>query len=417
VNRNNPNTSNFYPKKLTEMELFRLGISEENFNIVNTLEDLKSNPPNIVIAKCKQNVQFMQNRFTKQTLLKKRKYVMGAGIYMQLHYDTRSDIEILKPAEIQFKKIYKRYNGQKLDNKTLLVFRQGGIGDLLFIQPNLTYLKQKYPTCIIKFACGPQYQSMVKEWECVDKVLDLPFLVDELFKSDYHCVFEGVIERCKEAENTCSYNLFSKWLGLNLPDELLIPKQKPNKELVDKSREFLIRSNIEEKDFILVQLRASSPIRTPDPKVWIKLIDMLTDKGHNIVITDNPLVSQDVNNVISQLKNKEKVFNFSEYSLTIGNTIAITSLAKLVVSTDSALPHIAESLGIKSFAVMGPFTGRVRFSTYKNNDWIDVVKEECSPCFQHGTQPCKYATPQYSPCYNNLDYDVCIEKIERLLNV
>ena len=342
---------------------------------------------------------------------------MGAGIYMQIHYDTRTDIEILKPAEIQFKKIYKRYNGQKLDNKTLLVFRQGGIGDLLFIQPNLTYLKQKYPTCIIKFACGPQYQSMVKEWECVDKVLDLPFLVDELFKSDYHCVFEGVIERCKEAENTCSYNLFSKWLGLNLPDELLIPKQKPNKELVDKSREFLIRSNIEEKDFILVQLRASSPIRTPDPKVWIKLIDMLTDKGHNIVITDNPLVSQDVNNVISQLKNKEKVFNFSEYSLTIGNTIAITSLSKLVVSTDSALPHIAESLGIKSFVIMGPFTGRVRFSTYKNNDWIDVVKEECSPCFQHGTQPCKYAIPQYSPCYNNLDYDVCIEKIERLLNV
>jgi len=60
-----------------------------------------------------------------------------------------------------------------------LVFRTGGIGDLLFIQPNLIYLKEKYPTCTINFACGPQYQSMVETWDCVDNVVDLPFsLVD-----------------------------------------------------------------------------------------------------------------------------------------------------------------------------------------------------------------------------------------------
>ena len=415
MNMNNPNTSTFYPKQLTDFELYKLGISVENFNIVNTLEELRNSPPNIIIAKCVNNVQFTQNKFAKQTLIKKNRYVMGAGVYMQLHCDTRTNMEFLKPSEIQFKKIYRHYNGQNLDNKSILIFRQGGIGDLLFIQPNLSYLKQKYPTCTIKIACGPQYQSMVKEWECVDQVLDLPFLIDELFKADYHCVFEGVIERCKEAENTCAYNLFSNWMGLKLPDELLVPKQKPNKILVDKAKEFLKRVGLEEKNFIVLQMKASSPIRTPDPKIWIKLIDILTEKGHNIIVTDNPLISKDIDGIISQLKNQDKVKNFTKDSETIGDTIALISLAKLVIATDSALPHIAESVGVKSFGIMGPFPGEIRFSTYNNNDWINVTREECSPCFSHGTQPCKNSNQSYSMCYNYLDYDLAIEKIERLL--
>ena len=416
MNRNNPNESTFYPKKLTQMELYALGIPSDNFSIVNTLDELKKNPPNIVIAECIKSVRFLQNRFRQQELKKKNKYVMGAGIYLQLHYDTRTNIEILKPSSIQFKKIYKHYNGQDLNNKSLLVFRQGGIGDLLFIQPNLVYLKEKYPTCTIKFACGPQYQSMISEWDCIDEVLDLPFVVSEMFSSDYHCVFEGVIERCKEAENISAYNLFSNWMGLNLTDDLLIPKQTPNDELVDKCKVVLKELNIEEKDFILVQMSASSPIRTPNPDVWTKLINILTDKGHNILITDSPHKSPDIDNFISKLDNKDKVKNFCQYSETIADTIAMVSLAKLTIATDSALNHIAESLGTKSFSIMGPFPGKIRFSTYKNNDFIDAEREGCSPCFQHGMQPCKHSINDYSQCYNNLNFDLCIEKIERLIS-
>lgn len=397
------------------MELYALGIPSDNLDYVHTLDELRNSPPNIIIADCKKYVRFLQNKFRQQELKKKNKYVMSLGVYLQLHYDTRNNIDILKPSTIQFKKIYKHYNGQNLDNKTLLVFRQGGIGDLLFIQPNLIHLKEKYPTSTIRFACGPQYQSMVNEWDCIDKVLDLPFLVNEMFNSDYHCVFEGVIERCKEAENTCSYNLFSKWMGLNLSDENLIPKQTANKELVEKCKEILKELNIEEKNFIVLQMSASSPIRTPSETVWKNLIDLLTDKGYNILITDSPYKSSDIDKFIKLLKNKDRVKNFCQYSTTIAHTIALVSLSSLIIATDSALNHIAESLDIKSFSIMGPFPGKIRFSTYRNNDWIDVSRDGCSPCFQHGMKPCKYSISGYSPCYNNIDYDICIEKIERLL--
>lgn len=416
MNRNNPNESAFYPKKLSNMELYSLGIASDNFNTVNTLSELRNSPPNILVVECIRSIKFFQNQFKEQELKKKCKYVMGASIYAQMHYDTRYDLKILKPSSIQFKKIYKPYDGQNLDNKTLLVFRQGGIGDLLFIQPNLIYLKEKYPTCTIKFACGPQYQSMVSEWDCVDEILDLPFLVNEMFRSNYHCLFEGVIERCKEAEEICAYNLFSKWLGLNLSDELLIPKQNANEELVDKCKNILKEENLEEKDFLMIQMTASSPIRTPSSDVWSKLINILTEKGHNILITDSPHKSSDIDYFISKLKNKDKVKNFSKYSTTIADTIAMVSLSKMTIATDSALNHIAESLGIKSFSIMGPFPGKIRFSTYKNNDWIDVYRNECSPCFQHGMQPCKHSIGSHPLCYTRLDFDLCIEKIERLLN-
>lgn len=421
MNRNDPNSSPFYQqKRLTETELYKLGISLDNFNKVNNLEELSKNPPNIIIAKCRKTVRFTQNKFSQQVLEKKNNYVMSTGVYMQLRYDPNTKIEFLKPSDIQFKNVYKQYKGENLDNKSLLIWRQGGIGDLLFIQPNLIYLKEKYPTCKIKFACGPQYQSMVRRWDCVDELLDLPFHINELFKSDFHCVFEGVIERCREAENTCSYNLFTKWMGLNLLDDQLIPKQKPDPESVVKIKRILEKNNIEEKDFIVLQLRASSPIRTPNPNIWVKLINMLTKNGHNIVITDSPLMSKQLDTFISVLDNKDKIFNFSTYSNEISDTISLVSLAKLAISTDSALSHISISVGTKMFGIFGPFPGNVRLSTYPKNlcDWVDVKHPEgCSPCFIHGIQPCsKCLNSPYSPCYNYLDFDLCIEKIERLLD-
>lgn len=408
------------PKALTNMELHELGISLTNFSKVNTLHELRQNPTNIIIGECKTNIEFVQNNFRPQKLKKKQRYVMNAGVYGQLHYDTTTKTEILKPASIQFKKIYKPYFGQDLSNKTLLVFRQGGIGDLLFIQPNLIYLKEKYPTCTIKFACGPQYQDMVKEWDCVDELIDLPFTVGEIFNSDYQIVFEGVIERCKESEEICSYHLFTKWMGLNLPDELLIPKQKPNEEITKKNLKILEEINIKPKDFILIQMRASSPIRTPGKLTWKKIIENLLEKGHNILLTDASHKEGEIDKFIEYLKlseeNKNKVYNYAKHSITIAETISITSLAKLTIGTDSSLIHISESLGIKSFAIMGPFPGRVRLSTYKNNDWIDVNSlSNCAPCFQHSQKPCNNSSDGSPFCYSNLDYNLFNEKIERLL--
>lgn len=402
-------------KTISPTILRNLGINQENIKHVKDLDELRESPPNIIIGEATKDLKFIQNHFKQQILKKKNKYVMGLGVYQQLFSAPNSNSKILKPS-IKFKNIYRAYIGQELNDKTLLVFRTGGIGDLLFIQPNLMYLKEKYPSCQIKFACGPQYQSMVETWECVDKVLDLPFNASELTTSHYHALFEGVIERCNLAQTENAYNLFSSWLGLNLPDEKLVPIQKPKPDKVEFCLQKLTEWKVLQKDFIIVQLRASSPIRTPRPEFWAKIVNGLTEKGYNILITDSPRQTKNVDAFITEfVTDKTKVFNFCKESITLDYSIALTSLSQCVIATDSALNHIAASLDVPCYGIYGPFPGHIRMKTYPKGAWVDA-KRECSPCYIHSPNPCpKAGADGFSPCYDNIDIPETITEIETLI--
>jgi len=401
---------------ISKSKLRDLGLGGDLSKHVNDLEELRESPPNIVLATAKKDVGFIQNYFKNQQLKKKITYVMGLGVYQQLHASKESgNQKILMPAKSKFKNVYRPYRGQSLEGKTLLVFRTGGIGDLLFIQPNLRYLKEKYPTCIIRFACGPQYQAMVETWDCVDEVLDLPFSVKYLKEANYHALFEGVIERCKLAETENAYNLFTKWLGLNLPDELLIPRQDVKEEklqfCIDKLKEWKVTP----QKFILLQVRASSPIRSPRPQFWVNIIDELTDRGHDVILTDSPRQATHVDDFIKGVKNPHRVFNFCKHSKSLDYSIALTKLAQIILATDSAMAHIAASLDVPSYGLFGPFPGHIRLKTYSKAKWIDAVRD-CAPCFLHGTMPCPQAGPDgISPCYDNLDINQIINEIEEFI--
>ena len=403
-------------KPISDSMFRTLGLNRDSLKIVETLEDLKKNPPNIVIATATKNLTFIQNHFKQQTLRKKEKYVMGLGVYQQLFSSPPPSKIFLKPSGLKFSNVYRPYVGENLDNKTLLVFRTGGIGDLLFIQPNLIFLKEKYPSCKIKFACGPQYQSMVDNWSCIDEVLDLPFHFKELLSSDYHALFEGVIERCKLAQTVNSYNLFSSWLGLDLPNDLLIPVQEVKQEKLDFCQKQLSSWGIKPKDFIIGQLRASSPIRSPAPKVWADLFNSLIHMGHNIVITDNPRQYQAVDDFISKyIEDKTKVFNFAKESSSLDYSIAMVSLSQCSVGTDSALNHIAASVGVPCYGLFGPFPGDIRLKTYPRASWVNAT-HHCTPCYLHGVKPCPQAgTDGFSPCYNNIDIKRSAQEIQDLI--
>lgn len=400
-------------KPLSNYEIGMFGISPQPM-FVSTIDELRSNPPNIIIAEATRDMPYRQNNYKReQRVLKKVNYVMALGVYQQLcHFGNDYNNKILKPSKFKFSKIYRPYNGEDLTNKTILIWRQGGIGDLLFISPNLRYIKEKYPTCKIIFACGPQYQSMVREWKFIDELIDLPFTIDYLFKSNYHIIFEGVIERTKEAETQNSYELFTKWMNLNLPVEFLRPKQEANINSVDKCRKILSGWCIDDKSYIIMQMRSSSPIRTPRPSFWKSIIDGLTSKGHKILLTDSPHMVHDIDKFITTLENKNMVFNYCTHSDDISETIAATSLAKMAVAVDSSLIHIAESLDVKSFGIFGPFPGNIRLSTYKYSDWIDA-KISCSPCYKHGLNICSNAVKGFVPCYDSLNINEIVERIDK----
>lgn len=400
---------------MTKYEMQELGIQENNVKIVDTVEEIQKNPPNMVVAECVRDISFVQNRFKLQKMRKKTQYCMGLGIYAQLKYDDDRKLKILKPGKFKFKNVYRPYKGQNLNNKTLLIWRTGGIGDLLFINPILRHLKKLYPTCNIKMACGPQYQPMIEQFKDVDQILDLPFSAGVLFDADYHAIFEGVIERTREAEKTNAYFLFSKSLGLDIPIEELYPIQEPKTNLVDEAKSTLGEWKILGDKFVLLQPRASSPIRTPSYKMWEKIIEKIVNLDYKVIITDSPHQKEPIDQFILGLKVKDNVFNYAGISKSLDYTIAMASLSEMCISTDSALIHIGASLGKKIFGLYGPFPSNIRISTYKNCDYVEPKNCPCSPCFKHGHLPCKYSVNGISSCYDKIDMNECFDKIEKLL--
>jgi len=407
-------------KPIPSEEFRKFGIERDQvYAHVPNLNTLRDHGPNMIVAECKRQCEFMQNKFKTQVLKKKNKYVMSLSVYRQLHYNDHFGAKVLRPCNTKFEKLYKPYRGENLDNKRLLIWRTGGIGDLLFIQPNMIHLKEKYPTSEILFACGPQYHAMVETWDCIDKLVDLPFNYLQMVRSDYHVTFEGVIERCEEAKEVNAYRLFTQWMGLDLPDEKLIPKQEAKKEWFEKARGALWSWGINNKPFILAQLRASSPIRTPRPQVWGKALDLLASKGYNIVITDNKRFESGIENFIETFiskENRERVFNYAPFSETLDSTIALAAHSSLVLSIDSALVHIAASLGKRSLTLYGPFPSKVRISTYGDlADSIECNKVSCAPCYIHGHLPCKNAIDDHGICFDDFPFDELEEKVNKAM--
>ena len=53
-------------KNISKFSLYQMGLNLEDFTIVEKTEDLKKNPPLIVIAEAQRDVAFIQNYFKPQ---------------------------------------------------------------------------------------------------------------------------------------------------------------------------------------------------------------------------------------------------------------------------------------------------------------------------------------------------------------
>jgi len=425
---------------LTEATVRNLGNNLKDITgVFQTLEELRKTIPAMAIAVPARNFTFSQNtgrgeKLHLQNCIKDKPIVLSLFHYQVLERD-RTGSTCLIPYPQPFPTIYKPYCGQDLTDKTLVVWRSGGIGDLLFSQPGLRHLKSKYPTCKIIFATSLMYIDMIKKWKFIDRVETFPMDLDVFKSADYHLTFEGVIERCEEAKKLNAYKLFTKWMGItDLPETELVPVLKmEDKDIENSVMDFLNKRQIHKNDYIVVQVRASSPIRTPSSKVWHEILLRLLNDNHKLVFTDMLDRQNDLNKLIDFMfteNQKKRVFNFSPISKNINYSILLAKHAKLVVAPDSSMIHIAAGVKTPVFGIYGPFPGRLRMETYQNADWIEPEKSIiCSyggqQCFIHGHLPCKFAkrlgTNLYtdfgpSPCFETINFNLAFRKIRDLLN-
>ena len=152
----------------------------------------------------------------------------------------------------------KKYRGQDLTNKTIITFRSGGIGDLLFQCPSLKYLKKKFTGLRVTMCCGSQYKTMFVNLDYVDKLISLPVKLNDIISSDYYVNFEGLIEANKEAETKNAYDLYAERFFVELENPVPVLKVKP-----DIKQEIYHRiKNKYNGKIITIAFSATVPIRT-----------------------------------------------------------------------------------------------------------------------------------------------------------
>lgn len=317
--------------------------------------------------------------------------------------------DALRPGNMResrkFKDSYRPYDGSDLNGKSLMVWRTGGIGDILFLRPVLCHLKKLYPQSTIMFGTRKMYHDMVSLWvDCLDGLSIMPLEMSETVdRADYHACFEGLIEKCEEANSIDVHDLFARYMYQD-PDAIQwdVPMPLPLMQQDDPCAWY--QCNPEQ--YAVVQFRASAPVRTPLLGSFVRAIDTATSAGYKVVISDHGGVAREIDNLISCCKHPKKIDNFARKTRGLIDAVRLVTHARLVVAPDSSQMHIAAMQRTPAIGLYGPFPGKVRCTRYPLARWIEpnksnVCKFGGRKCFTHQYMPCN----SYMRCWEHLNND------------
>ena len=401
--------------------LKELGISPELFMYspaqVQKLTDITDVDPLMVSVFLEKDGEF-NNDGKKTKLFNNCDYIMPLGIYVNMVQGSRNTTSI-RPSKVKFAELFKRYKGQNLSGKKLLIWRFGGFGDLMFAQPLVKYLKETYPTCKIIFATSPSCIDLLQGWPkgLIDNAVTIPFNADLLKHTDYHLTFEGSIERCDEAREIDAFEVFQKVANLGFDLNKYPTSLKPIAEISLKLAPYVPENTV------ALQIRSTSPARSLSmPKVRL-LTEKLIEAGYNVGFWDGINIFHNIDDfMLNQFFSMpEKVHNLARFSRDINWGIALLAHCKGLIGVDSAGTHLAAALNKPVVGLYGPIKSNLRVGRYKNAIGLDVADgwDECLkyPCFAHNVTlaHCPYIQ-QHKPvgCMEDIDVDRIVEAFKQL---
>lgn len=287
---------------------------------------------------------------------------------------------------------YKKYSGEDLTNKSIIVWRTGGAGDLCFITPFLKKLKELFPTCKIVFGCGPQYLDVVSGLSFIDELVSLPIEEDIIKGCDYNLMFEGIIENNPRASTTNAYDLFGEAFNIELSPKEKIPSLcvcVENNNDFASFKDKVIKKSIENPIIVGIHLKTSSPMRTVPVNLWERIVyDLLKANDRIVVCLLGSPEDRDFGSMIPIYKDVEGRI-IPHYAVTRGFKDLIAAIANmdLIIGGDSAGLHIGAAFGVPVLGIFGAFKSDLRLRYYRPAIGIDS-EIKCSPCFAHGNMPC-----------------------------
>ena len=347
-------------------------------------------------------------------LKKDSEYVMSGAVMNQL-------LAIYPGGLYQTENFDDIYNGLKLSNLKddgceVFIFRSGGIGDVMFMLPLIKYIKETYPSLKIKVGTSPMYVDIFNNNPHIHRVIQMPFSLDEFKKSDYHLIFEGLIEDKPEKSQTLNaIDLFLDRAEIDfskIDAKDKVPKLYLTEDERSYIRDKILSFKISGKKKVGIQIEASSPIRSYPFNKMILVIKKLIE-ADIVVFVFGGKKQVSIGKYLSEIFSEEKNFkNIILPNQPLRTAILYASVMDAIVAPDSSFVHIAGGLGVPVVGLYGCFPSMLRMKYYKNAIGIDC-NVGCAPSFQHGHNPCEKGFP--SPCFSVISAENIVDAVNHLL--
>lgn len=370
-------------------------------------------------------------------------YVLPLSIFMD-GYKTKGDVQkCLKPSKLKFENICNRYMGQDLTNKSLLVMRMGGLGDLIVSQSVLKHIKDRWPSCKITYSTKPAFMELFSNFPSgiVDHVVPFPLDAKVMMAHDYHLTFIGAIENCEAAQKQNYYDVYRDVCKFTYDSKDYISKLIPNHILM-KSMKLLIPNNT-----VLLHMTSTSNLRAYPDEKWAEICRILIERGYKVGIIDNIKRQPEVNNFIintlnyidiknkgthavlnpnlsnkSFIENRENIFNLAAVSDTITKAIAIYSACVGGITIDSSFAHISGALRKPAVTICGPYPAYNVVGGYETVQGLnpdDTWNNECGfyPCYLNSKEHrCPFRVSNLLPgCTQHISPESVVDTFEAQL--
>lgn len=365
-----------------------------------------------------RDYDFIYNGILVKKFQKSHCYIMSESLLMDISLAAGSNL-FAAVRDIDGN-TYHKYNGEDLTNKTICIWRTGGFGDICFITPYFKYLKDHYPSCKIIFGCAGQYSDVIREHKLIDEFQELPIDTEILERSDFHLMFDGIIESNERAKEFNAYDLFGEFFNIKLNDEEKKPNLPINEENVKYFKELESRY-IEEKDPIRVgiHVKTSSPVRDIPPDIWHGVVKRLLIGHPHICVYI--FGSQDDAVIAAKIDippyGKGRVLPYYQAVRCFRDNVALVSNMDLIIGGDSSGLHMAAAFDKPMVGLFGSFRSDLRLKYYRNAVGIDT-RVKCAPCFLHGSFSCDNSDVKgFGYCMRIFDHIQVVDEAMMLLAI
>lgn len=310
---------------------------------------------------------------------------------------------------------YKPFRAEKLQTyRHIMVFRAGGIGDLIFTYPALAAIKRLNPECRITYVTHRDHHSLLKAFEPnpVDALAGIPMPFEFFQSADAHLFLEKVIECHPLAQSLDAYALFHRHVFQETDAQpLRLPTFACDANLLDQ-----LRPQIPER-LVLIHPRANSPFRTVHKQVWLDLVPALVERGYAVGFLDSPKMAEKLDAFLAgQFPSLEGIYNLARLSTSLAHTLALCALADYAIGVDSSIINLFAATGKPCIGLYTCFPGALRLAPFPNATVIQTSYNGCGamPCFHHvdGTFACVDVAKGGTPgCVAGFEKDRILEAV------